>query len=442
MRRFAACSILLLTVSLMLAACGAASPGPMTWLDRPLDGAALPLAPITIQAHASDDDGVASFQFFVDDDPLVTASADGGRLGTAMVEWNPTAPGTYTIRARGVDTAGNVGSEAISVVTVGGLPQASPTPSLAPEEVPSGPQAEVEISFTADRTNLVRGECAVLMWRVERGEAATLNGEEVPLSGEREVCPPETIRYVLAVYVGVGPPSPPVAERELVIAVAEPEATTMPPTPAAPTATAVPPAATSTPLPPPPTIVSLQATPSSITEGQRTTISWAVEGVITAVYFDGEGVGDHDSRSDRPQQTTTYTLRAVGPGGETTRDVTVTVTQAVFSADLAITDLYPETNYGPVWVRITNNGPGTVVNVNVQLSCEWDQIDPIEGTIFDSGQTGAMPVFISSLSPGQTQEFNTDIPVDPRFEYDVRCTLQVPFNDPRPGNNSYDEYFQ
>lgn len=217
----------------------------------------------------------------------------------------------------------------------------------------------------------------------------------------------------------------------------------MPTATARPTATGVPPTSTPTTPPPPPTIVSIQANPSSITQGQCTTVSWAVEGVISAVYFDGEGVGDHDSRQKCPTQSRTYDLRAVGPGGEDTADVTVTVTQPQptptqpFSADLAITDLRPQWN--EAHGDITNHGPGTVVNVNVQLSCEWDQIDPIEGTIYDSGQTGTMPILISSLSPGQTQEFNTDILVDPAFEYDVACTLQVPFNDPNTGNNSYFE---
>lgn len=207
MKRFLLCCLLLLTLSLVLAACGTASQGPMTWLDRPLDGAKLPLAPVTIQAHASDADGVASFQFYVDETALVTTSAEGGRLGTATVEWNPTEPGTYTIRAQGIDNQGNPGSEATSVVTVGELPQASPTPSQGPEATAPGPSAEVQINFTADRTNLSFGECAMLMWTTEGGEAALLNGEAVAPSGEMEVCPPETTQYTLAVYVGVGPPS-------------------------------------------------------------------------------------------------------------------------------------------------------------------------------------------------------------------------------------------
>jgi hypothetical protein len=461
MRRFLVCCIPLITMSLLLAACGAAAQGPITWLDRPLDGARLPLAPVTMQAHASDADGVASFQFFVDDAPLVTTSADGGRLGTAMVEWNPSAPGTYTIRARGVDSQGNAGSDATSVVTVGELPEASPT--VAPEEPPVEPPGEVQINFTADRTNLAPGECATLMWSVQGGEAVALDGEPVPSSGEMEVCPPETTPYTLAVYVGVGPPSPPVAQRELVIVVGEPHAMTPSPTHVAPTATGVPPTATATPAaatpttpppsptspsgcPGPPVISSFTASPSAITAGQSSTLSWGAvtngntnQLVGSVVINPGLGeVGSPGSRVVSPGSTTTYTLVATGCGGTAQQQVTVTVNPAVFSADLAITDLYPETNYGPVWVRITNHGPGTLTNVTVQLSCQWART--ILDRPLDTGQMGPMPISISSLSPGQTQEFNTDIAVDlHQYGYDMTCSIQVPFNDPNPGNNSYSE---
>jgi hypothetical protein len=52
-----------------------------------------------------------------------------------------------------------------------------------------------------------------------------------------------------------------------------------------------------------------------------------VEGAVTEVYLDGEGVGGHDSRQRCPDSTTTYTLRALGPGGESTADATVEVTE-------------------------------------------------------------------------------------------------------------------
>jgi len=110
-------------------------------------------------------------------------------------------------------------------------------------------------------------------------------------------------------------------------------ATGVPPTPTPPPAgtprrpTVTPEPSTATPPPPPPTIVSFEANPPRITAGECSTLSWAVEGVISAVYLDGGGVEDHDSSVECPHATTSYTLRAVGPGGETTGDATVNVTE-------------------------------------------------------------------------------------------------------------------
>lgn len=107
-----------------------------------------------------------------------------------------------------------------------------------------------------------------------------------------------------------------------------PPTATPPPPPTAtppPTGMAQPP--TATPPPPPPTIVSFAANPPSVELGQCTTLTWAVEGVISSVWLDGEGVGDHDSRQRCPDAATSYTLRAQGPGGEVTASLTVQVTQ-------------------------------------------------------------------------------------------------------------------
>jgi hypothetical protein len=422
---------------------------------------------VTIQAHASDADAVATFEFFVDDAPLVSATADGGRLGMAMVEWNPTAPGTYTIRAQGIDNQGNAGSDAISVITVGQVQTPSPTASVPPEIPPVEPASEVQINFTADRTNLSFGECAMLMWTVQGGEAALLNGEAVPPSGEREVCPPETTQYTLAVYVGEGPPSPAVAERELVIDVGEPAEITPSPTHAAPTATGVPPTATpmppaATPTTPPPSptapsgcpgspvISSFTASPGTITAGQSSTLSWGAvtngntnQLVGSVVINPGLGeVGSPGSRVVSPGSTTTYTLVATGCGGTAQKQVTVTVNPAPSGTDLALTDLYAQSLYGPIWAKVTNRGPGAVTNATVQISCQWTRRDPIEGIDVPGGPAGPIGLPIGSLSPGETQAFNTDIPVDLHsYQYDFTCTIQVPFNDPNTGNNTHSETF-
>jgi hypothetical protein len=331
------------------------------------------------------------------------------------------------------------------------------------EEPGPAPGGEVEVAFTADPTNLLGGECAMLMWTAVGGEAALLNGEAVPPSGEREVCPAETTQYTLAVYVAVGPPSPPAAEQELVIVVSEPQLATPSPTYAAPTATGVPPTATPVPAPPtvspptptsppgcpgPPVISSFTANPSTSTAGQSTTLSWGPvtngntsQLVGSVVINPGLGeVGSPGSRAVSPGSTTTYTLVATGCGGTDQRQVTVTVNPAVFSADLAITDLRAEPPSLEVVGDLTNRGPSTISNATVQLYCTWAQTDPIEGTVVDSGDVGPMPILIGNLSQGQTQVFYTDIIVHPgQYDVDFSCTVQVPFNDPNLGNNSYPE---
>lgn len=521
MRNISACAIATLMAGLLLVACGAPAPGPMTWLDRPLDGAALPLAPVTIQAHGSDTDGVASFEFFVNETPLVAASADGGRLAQAVVEWNPTEPGSYTIRARGIDSDGNVGSEAISVVTVGRMPTPSPTAQLAPEEgeiiffvepeaIPAGdcavlrwqvlPPAEalldgegvppegerqvcpeettvyellvperdqmrtvtllvereaepppgegVRISFAADRTSLRPGECTTLRWSVDGGYGVELNGQPVERSGQSQVCPQETTPYVIGVDAGDR-----LEQREVVISVeraAEPTPQPEPTVPSVPTT--APPGPTPTQpvgCPGAPVISSFTANPDTITAGQSTTLSWGPvtngnsgQLVRSVVINPGLGeVGSPGSRVVSPGSTTTYTLVATGCGGTAQQQVTVTVNPAVFSADLAVTDLYPETLYGPVYGRLTNHGPGTLNNVTIQFSCQWDEIvDPIEG-IHNPGQIGSRNITITSLSPGQTTPWNTGIDIDlHQYEYDITCSISYS-NDPNAGNNSHSEHW-
>ena len=125
----------------------------------------------------------------------------------------------------------------VSVLEEGQPPSGEPPSEEQPPD--EGPPVEVQITLTADRTNLQPGECSTLQWNVQGGEVAHLNGQPVDLSGQMEVCPQETTTYSLAVYVGVGPPALPKAEREVVISV---ESTGQPPT--SPAATSVPPAAT------------------------------------------------------------------------------------------------------------------------------------------------------------------------------------------------------
>lgn len=82
------------------------------------------------------------------------------------------------------------------------------------------------------------------------------------------------------------------------------------------------------PAPPPkPMIAQLVAEPSTIERGQSSTLRWSVSNATDISI--NEGIGTVSASGDRrvfPNDTTTYTLTAKGPGGTDSRSVTVRVT--------------------------------------------------------------------------------------------------------------------
>ncbi len=76
------------------------------------------------------------------------------------------------------------------------------TVSCGPRVTPTEPPPGGEVTFTADRTSLQPGECALLRWEAEDGFGVTLDTQPVDKNGQMEVCPPETRTYTLAVDVG------------------------------------------------------------------------------------------------------------------------------------------------------------------------------------------------------------------------------------------------
>jgi hypothetical protein len=117
----------------------------------------------------------------------------------------------------------------------------------------------------------------------------------------------------------------------------------------------------------------------------------------------------------------------------------------VLSADLAVTDLYPEhTPIGRLYFRITNNGPDTLQAAPVTVTCGGNATNvttSVVTTIPDASQG----TFSITLSPGQTQAFPTMINLDlNNFDYDLNCTLSAApssgvFTDLNPGNDTYTE---
>ncbi len=257
--------LVLLALTAGLLSCAPVESGPRVWIDLPLEGAQFfPETTVTVTCHAFAEAGVAEIQLAVDGEPyrLGTPAQAGEQFVEVSMEWLATEPGSHVLSVTAFDVTGAATNPARVIVTVVGE---APRLMLSP----------------------------------------TAMGTNVPPTGT-PLPPVETLPPTTGTSVAPTSTAPPTG------------------TPLPPTATPRPP--TATPPPPPPTIVSFVASPPSVGTGECTTLSWAVEGVISAVWLDGDGVGDHDSRQRCPDETTTYTLRAQGPGGEDTATVQVNVT--------------------------------------------------------------------------------------------------------------------
>jgi hypothetical protein len=71
-----------------------------------------------------------------------------------------------------------------------------------------------------------------------------------------------------------------------------------------------------------------EADPSSITSGECAKLYWRTYGEVTEVFLDGKVVPAAGSLEVCPDQSTTYVLRAEGPGGTEERSIRISVTAA------------------------------------------------------------------------------------------------------------------
>jgi hypothetical protein len=108
---------------------------------------------------------------------------------------------------------------------------------------------------------------------------------------------------------------------------------------------------------------------------------------------------------------------------------------AQLTADLALTDLLLQTKpQGNVVVQLKNNGPDSLVNVNVDVWCSTVDVKRYDGSPA-SGQEVTSPIPVS-LSSGQTADFQTGLSIDiSQAAYVVSCEVKPAFIDPDPTNN-------
>ena len=324
---------------------------------------------------------------------------------------------------------------------------------LEEPSVQATPTLNLQIIFSADHTSLQAGDCTQLEWDFQGVEVVQLNGKPVDHSANQEVCPEETTTYTLSGFSGGGLP---IAEKVLVISVlGEQQSQSKQPTS---TTAKLPAAPAGNSCPGKPVISYFNANPITIDAGQSSVISWdaatnSSPGSIQNITINNGvgGVGSKSSVTIKPTQTTTYTLTADGCGGSVKRTVTVTVnvpqaappgggSAGILTADLAITDLFPESwPDGTIYTRITNNGPGNLLNSEVKIACSAS-VHPYDGSaVIQDSSSDAL--FISQ-TPGQTEAYSTGLATHGTlYWYDVTCNITAPFKDPNSGNNTYSEKF-
>jgi hypothetical protein len=318
------------------AACNAIGPQnssqskPQSWIDAPLDGSALPLAPVEVVSHSSDSNGVAVVQLSVNGIVIQSdANLDQTKtLVTMSQAWMPQTTGNYTLLVRAQNSAGAWGDYAQAVVTVQGTvatptrtPTATSVPVVQPRLTPSTPIATtlppVGITFFSDATTLMPGACTTIHWQVTNASQVFLDNAPVAASGSKRDCPAQTTTYTLGI-ITLDNQS---VRRTLTITVIPLTSTSTP-------------THTRTPTSPPPVgcngtpvISSFSASPSTIFLGGSSTLSWGLVSNADSVEIDQGigGVATPGSVVVSPSVTTVYTLTARCKGVAATARTVVTV---------------------------------------------------------------------------------------------------------------------
>ncbi len=99
--------------------------GPSAWIDAPLDGSTIPLAPYSVVSHASDVTGISAFELKVNGQIVGTETVTGDQVGQTIAhttqDWSPPAPGTYLLEIRAANGNGDYGPSAFAQIQVGDI---------------------------------------------------------------------------------------------------------------------------------------------------------------------------------------------------------------------------------------------------------------------------------------------------------------------------------
>ncbi len=335
------------------------------------------------------------------------------------------------------------------------------------------PEGELEIEFWASQEVVPPGGCVLLRWEVRGAEdyPVFLNGEQVSPSGEEEVCLERPETFELVVGATGGP------QEERVTIEVEGEVPPEEPPPGEPPPQEPPPE--EPPLEGGPEVIILVADPDAIPHGGCAMLHWEVlPPAEWRVLLDGQEVPPVGEREVCPEGTTAYELLVEAPGGPEERHVTLQVESEPapeptpppaptpppgptpvpsptslpsptpvtptpgLSVDIRPTDLYADGEpHGVMWVRIVNNGPGTLTNKKVQISGSETRSTLAAIPSAQGQNIPPQEYSLPTLAPGQQATINLGWPIN-TSQYYYQFTVNVApkgFTDPNTGNNSYTE---
>jgi len=99
------------------------------------------------------------------------------------------------------------------------------------------------------------------------------------------------------------------------------------------------------------------AGPASVNCGESSKLTWSSTGAVEGEITEVGKVGASGTQDVSPKQTTTYTFKALGPGGESTSSATVNVDNTI-NASLEVTPR--EVRYQKVGSKVTEQGSATL----------------------------------------------------------------------------------
>ena len=371
--------VLLILLMLGTLACEEQPTGPRAWIDVPLDGSSVPVGTtVPVISHAYAQEGVAEVLLSVNGQAYrrnPPAQPDA-TFSKASLDWIPQQEGDYVLQVKAYSKNGQSSNPA--TVRVRAIGKATPTPTLVRPITavitPVTPTALSDLAIVSVDAMFVsyKGTVALCKPHVVYRNAGTVpvpkdyviqlhingtpqmavtRGAGFGVGGTSELVFDYLFEGTPYIGVNLDSTSAVTESNETNNAFAEARMCSGGPvawftdTPT-PTPTDTPtlvrpttPTPTHTPtlvLPPPPgcsgtpSIASFGASPSTITAGQSTTLSWGAVTNADSVSIEPGigGVATPGSRTVSPAKTTTYTLTARCGGNTQTRQTTVTVTSA------------------------------------------------------------------------------------------------------------------